>query len=269
MKARILLPVLVATLALSVAPSVFAWTHNEHVHNNTGQTVNDVHKVLEGIWDIPEMMIATFPNTDWYVDPVDSLTYLHWWGADLPHCEYAHTCFTAADPVTGNAAPGGIIRRAYFTYDGVFVGDMGPSASADGRGEGDIFQLHLGNFRRLEPNPPLPTLPALPIEVTEIAVGFVNACLPIEDLVFEKMYGPDSGIDWILLPPMSLAVFEAWYGVVVPMPFGSAAAVVRMTLDDGSDPLNPYHEFHQFTLNGGPPSATDPSTWTKIKGIFR
>ena len=40
-------------------------------------------------------------------------------------------------------------------------------------------------------------------------------------------------------------------------------------LDDGTDPNNPYHEFHQFTLNVGPPSSTDPSTWSKIKGIFR
>ena len=50
---------------------------------------------------------------------------------------------------------------------------------------------------------------------------------------------------------------------------GAAAAVLRMTLDDGTDPMNPYHEFHQFTLTGGAPSATDESTWGNIKGLFR
>jgi len=264
MKARILFPVLVVMFALTIAPSTFAWTHNEHVHNNTGQTVNDVHKVLKGIWDIPQQMIETFPNTDWYVDPIDSLTYLHWWGADLPHCEYAHTCFTAQDPATGNAAPGGIVLKAYFTLDGVYVGDLGPAMSANGRGEQDIFVAEVGNFRLLDSG-----MPAPPVEILDIAIGFVNQCLPIEDLVFDQMYGPNSGIDWIPLPPMSIPLHSTWYPVVVPMPIGSAAAVLRMTLDDGTDPNNPYHEFHQFTLTGGAPSATDQSTWSKIKGIFR
>jgi hypothetical protein len=266
MNARILFSVLAVVVALAVAPSAFAWTHNEHVHNNTGQVVNDVHKVLNGQWDIPEMMTTTFANTEWYYDPADDKTYLTWWGDNLPHCEYAHCCFTAQDPVTGNAAPGGIVERAYFTFDGDFVGDLGPVASAQGRGEQDVFVAEVGNFHMLEGDP---MMPAPPIEVLEIAIGFVDTCLPIEDLVFELLYGPDSGIDWIPLPPMTLADHGVWYPVVVPMQFGAAAAVLRMTLDDGTDPDNPYHEFHQFTLTGGAPSATEEGTWSKIKGIFR
>ena len=43
---RLSLMALVLIVALGMTSGVYAWTHNEHIHNNTGETINDVHKVL-------------------------------------------------------------------------------------------------------------------------------------------------------------------------------------------------------------------------------
>ena len=60
---KVLITLVVLDIALGINSGVLAWTHNEHIHNNTGETINDVHKVLRGRWIVDEMMTDTFPFT--------------------------------------------------------------------------------------------------------------------------------------------------------------------------------------------------------------
>ena len=208
---RLSLMALVLIVALGMTSGVYAWTHNEHIHNNTGETINDVHKVLKGIWTVTEMMTETFPNADWEVRPTPTgmVTELRWWGADVPFCQDADVCFTVIDPVTGELAPGAEIIRAWWTRDREFVGWISPVLSAKQEVVVTGFCLHLGNFswQHLE----VDSLPAPPVFVTDIAVAFTDECIPIEDLNYETLYDPGSPLAWQQLPPADLLVHGVWY----------------------------------------------------------
>ena len=183
-----LLVTLVLVVALGVTSGVLAWTHNEHVHNNTGVTINDVHKVLKGRWIVEEMMTDTFPFTEWEQEFVNGEweTHLRWWGADVPTCQYAHVCFTIVDPVTAEYAPGAQILEAWWSResgfiapDDEFVAYFSPVVSAESEIEMGSFCFYLGNFNWQDPDHD--SLPAPPIFITDIAVAFVDECIPIED----------------------------------------------------------------------------------------
>jgi hypothetical protein len=264
---RVLLMALVLVVALGVTSGVFAWTHNEHIHNNTGETINDVHKVLKGRWLVDEMMTDTFPFAEWEQVFVGGgwETHLRWWGADVPTCQYAHVCFTIVDPITLEYAPGAEIRRGWWTRDGEFVSWLSPILSAGGEVDMGQFCLYLGNFSWQHMY--LDSMPAPPVFVTDIAVAFVDECIPIEDLTYEVMYDPGSTLPWQLQPPMDLLVHGMWYQQIC-YPADSYWCIVRMTLVDGTDP-NPYHEFMKFEVLPGGPSATEATTWGRLKGLFR
>lgn len=264
---KVLITLVVLVIALGINSGVLAWTHNEHIHNNTGETINDVHKVLRGRWIVDEMMTDTFPFTDWeqVSTPRGWETRLRWWGADVPTCQYAHVCFTIVDPVTLEYAPGAQIIRGWWTRDGDFVSWLSPIVSANGAVEADEFCLLLGNFNWQHPE--LDTLPAPPVFITDIAVAFTDECIPIEDLNYDLMYDPGSTLPWQPLPPIDLLVHSAWYQQIC-YPADAYWCIVRMTLEDGTDP-NPYHEFMKFQVLPGGPSATEQSTWGRLKQIFR
>lgn len=266
---QVLLIGLALIIALGVTSDVYAWTHNEHIHNNTGQTINDVHKVLKGRWIVTEMMTDTFPFTEWeaQLTPSGWVTILGWWGANVPHCQYAHVCFTIVDPATGQLAPGAEIERAWFTRDGMFAGDLGPVVSANGQVVGDEFCLEIGNFHYLGDDFVTDSLPSPPVFVTDIAVVFTNECIPIEDLNYEVLYDPGSTLPWRHLPPTDLLVFGHWYQQIC-YPADSYWCIVRMTMEDGTDP-NSYHEFMKFEVQPGGPSGTDETTWGRLKELFR
>lgn len=261
---QVMLIVLALIMAMGITSGVCAWTHNEHIHNNTGVTINDVHKVLMGQWIVSDMMATTFPNTDWEQVFVDGQweTHLRWWGADLPHCQTAHVCFEITDPTTGALAHGAQIISAWWTRDGERIDWMGPVLSAHGEVRMDEFCLDIGNFNMRD------TIPAYPVFVTDIAVAFVDECIPIEDLNYEVMYDPGSPLPWQQLPPMDLLVHGQWYQAPCYPVESIWWCVVRMTLEDGTDP-NPYHEFMKFEVLPGGPSATDETTWGRMKSLFR
>ena len=260
---KVLLIAVVFIAALGITSGVYAWTHNEHIHNNTGQTINDVHKVLKGQWIVSDMMATTFPNTEWEQVFVGGEweTHLRWWGADLPHCQTAHVCFEIIDPNTGALAPGAQIISAWWTRDGEFVAWMSPVLSAKGEVRVDEFCLEIGNFNMLD------TIPAPPVFVTDIAIAFTDECVPIEDLTYEVMYDPGSTLPWQQLPPVDLLIPGVWYQQICS-PADSYWWIVRITLEDGTDP-NPYHEFMKFEVVPGGPSAADETTWGRLKSLFR
>ncbi len=264
---KVLLMVLVLVTALGVTSGVYAWTHNEHIHNNTGETVNDAHKVLKGIWTVDRMMSTTFPITEWETQPTPTgwVTILHWSGADLPCCEDADVCFTVSDPATGQLAPGAEIIRAWWTYDREFVGWISPVMSSKAVVNEGEFCFFLGNFnwQHLE----VDSLPAPPVFVTDIAVAFTNECLTIEDLNYETLYDPGSTLPWQQLPPVDLLLHRVWYQQIC-YPYDSYWCIVRMTLEDGTDP-NPYYEFQKLEVLPGGPSAADLTTWGRLKQLFR
>jgi hypothetical protein len=265
---RALLSVLVMVLALGVTSGVLAWTHNEHIHNNTGETINDVHKVLKGRWIVDEMMTDTFPFTEWeqVETPWGWETRLRWWGADVPTCQYVHVCFTIIDPETMEYAQGAQIIRGWWTRDGEFIDWLSPVLSAEGVVELGEFCLSLGNFMFQSFDQP-DTMPAPPVFVTDIAIAFVDECVPIEDLTYEIMYDPGSTLPWQQLPPMDILVHGIYFGQIC-YPADAYWGIVRMTLEDGTDP-NPYHEFMKFPIIPGGPSATESTTWGRLKGLFR
>jgi hypothetical protein len=264
---QVILVTLVFVLALGMTSGLYAWTHNEHIHNNTTQVVNDVHKVLRGRWTVDRMMTDTFPFADWGVvwDGTEWVTRLHWWGADVPPCQYAHVCFTVVDPATGLLAPGAEIKRAWFTYDEEYVDDLTWVISAVGAAEEELFCLYIGNFRMLGVDS---LAPSPPVYVTDIAIAFSDECIPIEDMTYEVMYDPGSTLPWQQLPPMDLLVFEQWYQVNNCYPADSFWGYLRMTLYDGIEPF-PYHEFMKFEVQPGGPSAAEATTWGRLKGLFR
>ena len=108
---------LASALVSGHAATSLAWTHNEHVINNSGDTAHDVVKILDGHYNITAMAHWTFPSTgSWQVTTLGGkeVTVLRWWGATVPPGGHADCCFTALT-ASGNTAPQSIILAAFWT----------------------------------------------------------------------------------------------------------------------------------------------------------
>jgi hypothetical protein len=108
----------------------WSWTHNEHKVNNTGATAYDVMKILDGDYEIPEMMTQDFKSHMYYhrcvCDPQGKCkiqTVLRWRNGQVPNGDTGDVCFTAI-PLDGSPSCAQIIGAWWTDQYGVPLGDF-------------------------------------------------------------------------------------------------------------------------------------------------
>jgi len=90
---------ILAVLVIMTAPAL-AWQVNQHYHNNTGQDAHNITKIILGQVNCTDtMMNQPFDAFDqMWMGP---FTFFHWYdttGDVVPHCSYAHCCFSTSAP---------------------------------------------------------------------------------------------------------------------------------------------------------------------------
>ena len=121
---------MVAVATLLFPAMGYAYSHNEHQTNNTGATAYDVVKILEGDYQISDMMEWDFAQHDYYHRTVNGKvqTVLRWWDGAVPAGSAGDVCFTAT--ALGNSASYAKIIGAWWTDEnGVPQGDYYPAVS--------------------------------------------------------------------------------------------------------------------------------------------
>ena len=119
--------------AIAVYPTVAsAWSHNEHVVNSTGATAYDVVKILDGDYEITDMMEWDFANHDYYHRTVGGKvqTVLRWWGGTVAAGDVGDVCFTAK-PLGCSVQHAKIIGAWWTDENGEPLGNYYPALSLE------------------------------------------------------------------------------------------------------------------------------------------
>lgn len=192
----------VCVIMAAGSSSVLAWSHNEHQYNNTGQDAHDVVKILEGHYDIPQMMdwdFASYGYSQTYLNG-KPVTVLRWWDGIVSPGTAGDVCFTATAPGEGQPNPHAKIIGAWWTGpDGLPIGQYYPALSA----KIDFADLanpvvEIGNHQaaqidvnNLNPNAWADgdftlTGDAAPMNVHKVWAAVIDGALGPEDLFVEK-----------------------------------------------------------------------------------
>jgi hypothetical protein len=200
-------------VTVSYASISYGWSHNEHQINTTGTTAYDVVKILDGDYEITEMMENDFSEHDYYHRTVNGKmqTVLRWWNGAVPDGDAGDVCFTAV-PLGGSATHAVIIGASWTDQGGVPIDDYPfPAASAgvdfNDMGEEGILEavVHLGNYQagRIKVNADNADFwkdgdfqllgEAAPIPIYGVKVAVLNRALTPETLNLENtIKGPSA-----------------------------------------------------------------------------
>ena len=222
--------------AIVLCPSTAsAWSHNEHQRNDTGATAYDVVKILDGDYEITDMMEWDFPQHDYYHRTVSGKkqTVLRWWGGAVPSNDLGDVCFTAK-ALGGSPSYAKIIGAWWTDENGVPLGGYYPATSMEINFDDPNYPVvKIGNFQAGDIDVPDPTVNpnfwedgdftlignAAPLHVVNVKAAVVDEAFTPQNLFVENTIND---------PVLGDQFFDVFSNITIP-----AGEIMEMPLGQG------------------------------------
>ena|GEM_PF-6321840 len=200
-----LLLVVALVMVMAWSTSAFAWTVQNHPHNNNSQTAYDAAKILRGYYDITDAITGTSADRFLYWDVyyhmvgVDTFTIIKWWGGEIDSCETAAMCY---DTRSGKCPKEMTLVWTDSLQQIIGVPQVVVTNCNSFDGGNHAFALandwHAWDGAALPPAPGDGAgVPMGPIEVTNLAYTVIDVPYPMEQI--DSSLFDDPGLDWISL----------------------------------------------------------------------